>query len=147
MARFNSFRPPTRAVRALCELTGLSQTDCADLIRAVAARMPLIQWISPIAVPLAAFWGDAVGFFNGVEWTAPQGVANINDAVVAINAFQGGQVVAPVPGSNIPHLSIADVEPGNINTVVNFADVHLLIRAFQGHEYPFGPADANGNCP
>ena len=93
------------------------------------------------------FWGDTVGFFDGVEWTAAQGVSNITDALVAINTWQGGQVVAPVPGSTIAHLSIADVEPGNINTVVNFADVLILIRAFQGNMYPFGPADADGNCP
>ena len=93
------------------------------------------------------FWGDTVGFFDGMEWTPPQGVANITDAVVATNTFQGGQVVAPVPGSTIAHLSIADVEPGNINTVVNIADVLILIRAFQGAPYPFGPADADGNCP
>ncbi|MCH7924543.1 MAG: hypothetical protein IIC51_03320, partial [Planctomycetes bacterium] len=94
-----------------------------------------------------SFWGDIVGFFDGVEWTPPDGVSNITDAVAAIKTFQGGQVVAPVPGSTIAHLSIADVEPGNINTVVNFADVLILIRAFQGNMYPFGPADADGNCP
>ena len=88
-----------------------------------------------------------VGFFDGFEWTAPQGMMNIDDAVVAIKTFQGGQVVAPVLGSPIAHLSVADVEPGNINTVVNFADVLILIRAFQGEVYPFGPANADGNCP
>ncbi len=93
------------------------------------------------------FWGDTVGTFDGTEWTAAQGVSNINDAVVAINTFQGGQVVAPIPGSTIAHLSVPDVEPGNINTVVNFADVLILINAFKGDPYPFGPADADGNCP
>ena len=93
------------------------------------------------------FWGDAVGTFDGVEWTAAQGTANINDALAAIATFQCGQVVAPTPGSNCAHLSIADIEPGNINTVVNFADVLIFIKAFQGDMYPFGPADADGNCP
>ena len=79
--------------------------------------------------------------------TAAQGVSNITDAVAAITTFQGGPVVAPVPGSNIAHLSIADVEPGNINGIVNFADVFILIKAFQGAMYPYGPADADGNCP
>ncbi|MCH7924546.1 MAG: hypothetical protein IIC51_03335 [Planctomycetes bacterium] len=40
-----------------------------------------------------------------------------------------------------------DSESGNINTVVNFADVLILIEAFQGDVYPFGPAGADGNCP
>ena len=30
------------------------------------------------------FWGDTVGFFDGIEWTAAQGVSNITDAVAAI---------------------------------------------------------------
>ena len=93
------------------------------------------------------FWGDAVGNFDGIGWTPPQGVANIDDVVAAIRTFSGGQVVAPVPGSSVAHVSIPDVEPGNINTVVNFADVFLLIKAFQGQAYPFGPADGDGNCP
>ncbi|MCH9033192.1 MAG: S8 family serine peptidase, partial [Planctomycetes bacterium] len=67
------------------------------------------------------FWGDAVGNFDGIGWTPPQGVANIDDVVAAIRTFSGGQVVAPVPGSSVAHVSIPDVEPGNINTVVNFA--------------------------
>jgi len=38
------------------------------------------------------------------------------------------------------------VEPGEINTVVNFNDVFTIILAFQGEEYPFGPAEPDGNC-
>lgn len=95
------------------------------------------------------WWGDTVGIFNGVEWTAPQGTTNIDDAFVAIQTFKGGQVVppGPIPPGNVAHLFVPDVEPGNINTVVNFADVQRLIFAFQGEMYPFGPADADGNCP
>lgn len=95
------------------------------------------------------WWGDTVGFFNETEWTAPQGVTNIDDAFVAIKTFQGGQVVppGPIPPGNVAHLSVPDIEPGNINTVVNFADVQRVLLAFQGEEYPFGPADADGNCP
>ena len=88
-----------------------------------------------------------MGSRGWVEWAPPDGEANITDAFAAIQTFQGGQVVAPVPGSNIAHLSVVDVEPGNINTIVNIADVFILIRAFQGNPYPYGPADADGNCP
>ncbi len=52
-----------------------------------------------------------------------------------------------MPPGTMAHLSVPDIEPGNINTVVNFADVLILIKAFQGDVYPFGPADVNGNCP
>lgn len=39
--------------------------------------------------------GDTVGIFDGAVWTPPQVVSSIDDAVVAIKTFQGGQVVAP----------------------------------------------------
>lgn len=82
-----------------------------------------------------------------MEWSEAQGVVNIDDAVVAIRTWQGGQVVAPVPGQNVAHLTVPDVEPADMNAVVNFADVQRLLLAFQGEPYPFGPTDVDGNCP
>ena len=80
------------------------------------------------------FWGDTVGSFTGTEWTPPQGVTNIDDAVAVIKNWQAE------PGA--PHASVADVEPQFINRVVNFNDVLFVIFAFQGDPYPFGcPAD------
>ncbi len=61
-----------------------------------------------------------------------------NTRAVAARALR--QVMSPL-------LSVSDVGPGNINTVVNFANVFILIKAFQGETYPFGPADPDGNCP
>ena len=110
--------------------------------------LSLSDGVTVVTVPRPTegrWWGDTVGVFDGAVWTPPQGVNNIADAVVAITTFQGGQVVAPT--GNVAHLSVPDVEPGNINTVVNFADVLILIKAFQGEVYPFGPADSDGNCP
>ena len=101
--------------------------------------------VATILKPGDKWWGDVVGTFTGVEWTAPQGVTNFEDVTAAIKTWQGGQVVAPV--GNVAHLSLADVEPCNINTVVNFNDVLAIIQAFQGDEYPCGPADPDGNCP
>ena len=118
-------------------------------LEAPATRRSAALTVNPTALQPGGgkFWGDTVSIFDGVEWTPPQGASNTTDAVVANNTFQGGQVVAPVPGSTVAHLSIADVEPGNINAIVNFADVFILIKAFQGDVYTFGPADADGNCP
>lgn len=105
----------------------------------------------PLSIATAArpssgrWWGDTVGTFDGTVWTPPQGTTNIDDAVAAIRTWQGGAVVAPV--GDVAHLSVTDIEPGDINMVVNFNDVLLSILAFQGEMYPFGPADANGNCP
>ena len=75
-----------------------------------------------------------VGTFDGFEWSHPQRITNIDDAVAVIKTWQ------QAPGS--PHTSVTDVQPQFINTVVNFNDVLFVIFAFQGDPYPFGcPAD------
>ncbi|MCH8241692.1 MAG: hypothetical protein IH897_03650 [Planctomycetes bacterium] len=91
---------------------------------------------APLSVPTidqpdgSRWWGDTVGFFNGVEWTPPQGTTNIDDAVAVIKTWQ------VKPGA--PHRSVTDVEPQVLNRVVNFNDVFFVILAFQGEFYPFG---------
>ena len=75
----------------------------------------------------------------------PQAAVNIDDAVAAIKTWQRGQVVASV--GVVAHLSVADMEPGNINAVVNFNDVFVIVVALTGHPYPFEPADVDGHCP
>ena len=103
--------------------------------------------VSTIVKPGVKFWGDAAGFFNGVEWTPPNLTTTFDDAVVMIKTWQGGPVVAPISGSNVAHLSVADVDPGDINLIVNFNYVFKVVQAFTGAVHPFGPADANGACP
>ena len=126
-----------------CPIEPTSEYEVLAMVES-ATSDPLV--VTTAARPATGrWWGDVVGVFDGTSWTPPQGVANIDDAVVAIRTWQGGQVIAPT--GNIAHLSVPDVEPANINTVVNFADVLILIQAFQGQPYPFGPADAAGNCP
>ena len=44
-------------------------------------------------------------------------------------------------------LSVADMEPGDINLVVNFRDVFTVTLAFIADPFPLGPADAHVNCP
>lgn len=80
------------------------------------------------------FWGDTVGSFNGTEWSPPQGVNNIDDAVGVIKTWQGA--------AGAPQMPRTDVEPQEPNRVVNFNDVLFVLLAFQGDPYPFGcPAD------
>ncbi|MCH9035246.1 MAG: hypothetical protein IID42_12220, partial [Planctomycetes bacterium] len=43
------------------------------------------------AKPHEKWHGDCVGFFNGTEWTPPNGVTSIDDAVAAIKTFQDAQ--------------------------------------------------------
>ena len=93
--------------------------------------------LSTIPEPTGAkFWGDVVSSFINNVWGPPQGTVNIDDAVAAIQGFQD------VPSA--PPLTWVDVEPEDINQVVNFNDVLLIILAFQGDPYPFS---APANCP
>ena len=119
-------------------------------VRAVIANAASSAVFVPTTLkPGPKWWGDAVGIFDGTQWTPAQGATNIDDAVAAVKTFQGGQVLppGPIPPGNVGHLSWLDVVPGNINTVVNFDDVFMIVQAFQGSMYPFGPADADGSCP
>ena len=101
--------------------------------------------VSTILKPGVKFWGDTVGFFTGLTWTGPNGFTNIDDVVACIKTWQGGPVVAPAGA--VAHLSVADLDPGDINLVTNFNDVFTVVLAFIADPYPFGPADADGNCP
>ncbi|MBI4718502.1 MAG: matrixin family metalloprotease [Planctomycetes bacterium] len=92
--------------------------------------------------PSPKFWGDTVGELFLGEWTPVNGVANINDFLAALQAFQN------VPTA--PHWTVADVQAVSstdpcVNGLANIADVFLLIKAFQGDPYPF-PVDAS-LCP
>ena len=98
----------------------------------VSFSVPLL--IATIAQPAPKFWGDTVGGFVAGAWEAPNGVVNANDFVAAL---QGFQVLA-----SAPHVSVTDVQRGSasdpcLNRSTNFADVFLLIKAFQGEPYPF----------
>jgi len=86
------------------------------------------------AKPGDKWHGDVVGFFDGSEWTAPQGIINIDDTVAAIKTFQDPNAF------NATHVSVTDVHPNQngtqINRVVNIDDVYVLILGFKGQEYP-----------
>jgi len=101
---------------------------------------------NPIAVqtqakPSGKWWGDCVGFFDGTEWTPPQGFVAIDDTVAVIKTFQDPSAF------NALHISRADLAPADptqpfpnnqINRVVNIDDAFMTILGFQGEPYP-GP--------
>ena len=94
-----------------------------------APTIRLARNVHATPLPAPKFWGDVVGSFNGTVWTPPQGSTNIDDAVATIEAWQ------EKPGA--PHVSVTDVEPQELNLLVNFNDVLQIILAFKGLEYPF----------
>lgn len=98
--------------------------------------------VATVPRPDPKFWGDTVGTVIDGEWTPPNGVVNVNDFVIAAHLFN--------QFPPLPHITVADVQSVSasdpcLNRISNFADVFLLIKAFQGEPYPFttDPAD----CP
>ncbi|MCH8242545.1 MAG: hypothetical protein IH897_08045 [Planctomycetes bacterium] len=96
------------------------------------------------AKPGIKWHGDCVGFFTGTVWTPPNGVTSIDDAVAAIKTWQNPSNTpgCPAPPCTATHVSVTDVHPNlngeQINLVVNFNDVLVVILGFKGQEYP-GP--------
>ena len=86
--------------------------------------------------PGVKFFGDAVGFFCGLNWTPPNRVVNADEFVAAIKTFQDPDA------NNATHVSVTDIHPlfsgVQINRVVNFDDVFAFLQGFMGNEYP-GP--------
>jgi|GEM_PF-1570122 len=105
------------------------------------------------ALPGGNKWfGDVVGSFDPVadQWSPPDGLVTINDAVAAIKTFQNPTRVGPgcgTPPCNATHISVTDIHPagfplepwGTPNQVVDINDVFAIILGFQGNEFP-GPA-------
>lgn len=77
--------------------------------------------------------GDVVGVFDGLAWTAPQGIANSDDVLTAIQPFMEVETAR--------HLTRTDVEPEELNRKVAFNHVLLLIKALQGDDYAFSSPD------
>jgi len=77
-------------------------------------------------------WGDLVGVNNGIEWTAPNGFATVND-ILAIHALQHGHPVRPhFTVGNIRGMSSGD---SCLNQVVSTSDVQAVVQAISGASY------------
>ncbi len=90
--------------------------------------------VNTIVRPAPKFWGDTVGAFDGVQWSAPNNIVNANDFLAALQKFQNI--------ATAPHVTVVDVQAVSsidpcLNRITNIADVFLLIKSFQGETYPF----------
>ena len=117
-----------------CPIIPTSTYEIVGVSDGFSSEPPLVA--DTQAKPGVKWHGDIVGFFNGIEWTAPNGVTSIDDAVAIIKAFQD------INAFNAPHATRADLHPNmngtQINRIVNFNDVLVDLFGFQGFEYP-GP--------
>lgn len=89
---------------------------------------------STVARPTPKFWGDTVGTLVGGLWSDPNGLANINDVIAALQRIQGN---APqLHFTRLDVLAVSSTDPC-VNGIVNAADVFMLVKAIQGDIYPF----------
>ena len=81
------------------------------------------------------WWGDTVGSFDPdtQQWTPPQGIVNIDDAVGVLKTWQ------EAPGA--PEVPRSDVDPQEPNRLVNINDAFAILQAFTGDFYPHGCPD------
>ena len=80
--------------------------------------------------PVGKDWGDIVGNFDGVSWSAPNGLVGVDDVLAMIKFL----TLKPAP-----HITVVDLvgpAPTFVNTDVTATDLLILLRAFMGELYP-----------
>ncbi len=110
MAKTSSFWASSRAVTALCELTGQSPAQCADLIGAVVSRKPMIRWIVPIAPSVLLLgwmflFGRSTDLLEGTRWDIIASVKEYGALGVVVLILLGYGVaiaLAVVAGTLVP---------------------------------------------
>lgn len=90
--------------------------------------------ITTTAKPAGKDWGDLVGPFNGTEWPAPDGFANVND-VMAVLAYIRGTGITP--DFTVVNVQAQSSNDPCLNDFVNVADLFGIVRAVGGELYPF----------
>ena len=115
-----------------CPIIPTSTYDIVAVIGGSESGPPLVGETQ--LRPGIKWHGDAVGFFDGVVWTPPNGTTSIDDAFAALKTFQNPSAF------NATHVTVTDVHPNlngmQINKLVNIDDVFVEILGFQGLEYP-----------
>ena len=127
-----------------CEITPVAMYDIESTEDGVVFSDSLAVPTAP--QPQGKFWGDAVGLNNGVEWTPPNGFANVTDVVSVLAFIQGNAIRPAFQVVNLEAISSADP---CLNAFVNTADVLIMVRAVSGDVYPFttNPATCLTLCP
>lgn len=116
--------------------------DCAivpDAVYEIRRTADLVLFSAPLVVqttprPADKFWGDTVGQFIGTEWTAPNGLANVNDVLALVARINNAPNAATFETCNVAAVSVDDP---CLNALINVADVFAIVRAVGGSLYPF----------
>lgn len=100
---------------------------------------PLI--LETIIKPGIKFWGDLVGRFDGLEWTVPNGLVNVDDVSAVIKFI----TLKPAP-----HVTAVDLAGEVPNFIINAAELQFSLLSFNGIPYPPVPFANQGtpaDCP
>ncbi len=112
-----------------CEIApGRKYVVEVEIIVVPGSIIPLIVRTTP--KPQGKDWGDIVGNFDGVSWSAGNFLVNVDD----VNAMLKFLSLKPAP-----HITVVDlVGPGPtfVNTDVNATDLLIILKAFKGDLYP-----------
>jgi hypothetical protein len=100
---------------------------------------PLI--LETITKPESKFWGDLVGSFDGVIWTIPNGLVNVDDVLAVLKFIK----LKPAP-----HVTVIDLANEVPNFIINASELQFSLQSFSGKPYPPVPFDNQGtpgDCP
>ena len=111
-----------------CEIAPVQTYAISATADGVVFSDPLV--VTTIEKPEGKFWGDIVGNFDGVVWSAPNGLVGVDD-VNAMIKFLGLKLA--------PHITVVDLV-GSAPTFVNFdanaTDLQMVLEAFGGGTWP-----------
>lgn len=121
-----------------CEIIPVADYEIAATAEGLVFSSSLAIGTTPLPALNSKLWGDTVGINNGVEWTPPNQLTNVND-VLAILHFITSSLPAPIFASvNLQAVSAPD---SCLNPFVNTADVLISVRAIAGDSY--GPPNSS----
>lgn len=86
--------------------------------------------VGTIEKPHDKDWGDIVGSFDGVEWSATNGLVSVDDLFAMIRFL----TLKPAP-----HVTVVDLIgsfPTFVNMDVNASDLQQMLKAFVGGPFP-----------
>ena len=87
-----------------------------------------------------SIYGDIIGNCTVTPCTPPGGPpVNVDDILAVLEVFSS------VPGAI--RKGRADLEPRDLDRVINITDALEVIRAFSGLPYPFVPPSVSDPCP
>ena len=86
-------------------------------------------YAAALAIPTSR-WGDVAGPFTNGGWSGPDGRVDItSDVVCTLEKF--------VNAAGAPIKARVDLEPDDIDHLINISDVTFVLNAFRGTKYPF----------